>query len=489
MANIGFGLEVNKYAKQTGFDQFSTDLSDVLAETAKDAWKYNPVSSAMRLYELNQSRDVDEPLISFQELNKKYKNSGIFFEQDEKQSTVDVLVERKKEERDRQSIIQRGPTGVVATTAKFGTAMVASMADPINLAMMFIPVVGQVRFASLVAKYGLTRARMMKGSIEGLVGISAVEPLVYAAASAEQSDYGLMDSFMAVSFGTILGGGLHVGAGKLKDVYTHRKFKKRIRDSRKNLKSQGGEDPAFSLYREYYPENSRIMKELEEIDPDTRKLLLAKAIADLGEEVPVNVKDYADLNPKLRHAQIDENIVEKARKKVNEESVEVNKKLTEVQNKINMLEKYFDPKRKISNIKYTPELKKLKKEKSKLLKREKELVEQFTSREKLIDQRITNKPQEITSPVTAKPRNILVDKIVDGYNKDKAQSSIESRNLDQEILIAENNLVAKLEKQRSLGLPESKETRASVKALEDMKSKSEDYENAIMEGINCRIGK
>ena len=79
MANIGFGLEVNKYAKQTGFDQFSTDLSDVLAETAKDAWKYNPVSSALRLYELNQSRDVDEPLISFQELNKKYKNSGIFF--------------------------------------------------------------------------------------------------------------------------------------------------------------------------------------------------------------------------------------------------------------------------------------------------------------------------------------------------------------------------------------------------------------------------
>ena len=29
------------------------------------------------------------------------------------------------------------------------------------------------------------------------------------------------------------------------------------------------------------------MKELEEVDPDTRQLLLAKAIADLGEEVPV----------------------------------------------------------------------------------------------------------------------------------------------------------------------------------------------------------
>ena len=78
MANIGFGLEVNKYAKQTGFDQFQTDLSDVLLETAKDAWKYNPVSSALRLYELEQSRNVDEELIPFEELNKKYKDSGIF---------------------------------------------------------------------------------------------------------------------------------------------------------------------------------------------------------------------------------------------------------------------------------------------------------------------------------------------------------------------------------------------------------------------------
>jgi hypothetical protein len=90
--------------------------------------------------------------------NKKYKDSGIFFEQDEKQSTVDILVERKKEERNRQSIIQRGPESnlgnlYLPAVAKFGTAMVASIADPINLAMMFIPVVGQVRFASLVVLF------------------------------------------------------------------------------------------------------------------------------------------------------------------------------------------------------------------------------------------------------------------------------------------------------------------------------------------------
>ncbi len=489
MANIGFGLEVNKYAKQTGFDQFQTDLTDVLVETAKDAWKYNPVSSALRLYELEQSRDVDEPLIPFQELNKKYKGTGIFFEQDEKESTAEILAERKKEERYRQSIIQRGPTGVVPGLAKFGTAMVASVVDPVNFAMMFIPVVGQARFASLVAKYGFTKARMMRGAIEGFTGIAAVEPLVYGAATAEQSDYGLVDSFMAVSFGTILGGGLHIGAGKLKDLNTRRKFNKRIRQTRKELASKSDEDPAFNLYKEYYPENSRIMKELAETDPETRQLLLSKAMADIVEEVPVNVKDYADLNPRLRHAQIDENIVEKARKKVNEESVEVNRQLKEIQNKINMLENYFDPKRKISNVKYIPELKKLKKVKSKLLKKEKELVEQFTNRSKLIDERITNKPQEITSRVQTKPRNIQEDNIVKAYDKDKAQASLESRNLDEELRIAENNLTNKIESKNKLKLQTNEDTRVSVKALEDIKTKSDDYESAIMEGINCRIGK
>ena len=28
-----------------------------------------------------------------------------------------------------------------------------------------------------------------------------------------------------------------------------------------------------------------------------------------------------------------------------------------------------------------------------------------------------------------------------------------------------------------------------ARSLEDIKAKSKDYENAIMEGINCRIGK
>ena len=66
---------------------------------------------------------------------------------------------------------------------------------------------------------------------------------------------------------------------------------------------------------------------------------------------------------------------------------------------------------------------------------------------------------------------------------------MESRNLDDELRLAENELTAKIEKQNKLELKVNEDTRLSVKALEDIKAKSDDYENAILEGINCRIGK
>lgn len=48
------------------------------------------------------------------------------------------------------------------------------------------------------------------------------------------------------------------------------------------------------------------MKELAETDPATRRLLLTRALSDLIEDNPVNVKPIADLDPKLREAQIND---------------------------------------------------------------------------------------------------------------------------------------------------------------------------------------
>lgn len=316
MANISFGLDVNENVKTNGYDLYKSTLSETLGAVAEDAWNFNPLPSAIRFFELeaNRNEDTNEPLISRDELNKKYSNLDLFFDQDEKQSTVDILVNRKVLERERQSIIARGPegsfnpfnSGFYTGGAKLGTSLAVSLADPINIASAFIPVVGEARFASLVARQGLTKARGIRGVVEGAVGAAAVEPIVLTAATAEQADYGLMDSFLNVTFGSIIGGGLHIGAGALKDFRTRRAFEDRVEAARNAAGITDGEDPAVNLYKEYYPETSRIMKELAETDPETRRLLLTRALADLIEDNPVNVKPIADLDPKLREAQIND---------------------------------------------------------------------------------------------------------------------------------------------------------------------------------------
>ena len=316
MANISFGLDVNENVKTNGYDLYKSTLGETLGAVAEDAWNFNPLPSAIRFFELeaNRNEDTNEPLISRDELNKKYSNLDLFFDEDEKQSTVDILVNRKTLERERQSIIARGPegsfnpfnSGFYTGGAKLGTSLAVSIADPINIASAFIPVVGEARFASLVARQGLTKARGIRGVVEGTVGAAAVEPIVLTAATAEQADYGLMDSFLNVTFGSIIGGGLHIGAGALKDFRTRRAFEDRVDAARNAAGITDGEDPAVNLYREYYPETSRVMKELAETDPATRRLLLTRALSDLIEDNPVNVKPIADLDPKLREAQIND---------------------------------------------------------------------------------------------------------------------------------------------------------------------------------------
>jgi len=423
MANISFGLQTDKNAPERGYDIFKTSLGETLSTTAADAWKYNPVSSIWRLSELeyNRNKNDDEPLIDRRILNEKYKGIGLFFEEDEKQSTVDILVERKEEENERRSVINRGPQGFAVGAAKFATSFVASAADPINFAAAFIPFVGQTNFARLVARYGFTRARLTKGAIEGTLGTALFEPIVYTAAQREQSDYDLLDSFIAVSFGTILGGGLHVGAGKLKDFIKRRKFEKKVNAAREKAGITDGETPEWNPYKEYYGENARIMKELAETSPETRVALLQRALTDLIEDNPVNVKPIADLNPKLRNAQINQNVPKKERVNVDQKD---------------------------DNIKG-------------------------------IDKRVTDENSGNTILKNPDQREL------NNFETSGKTRSLESRSLDQENIDLESQLNILKERQKGLDIEDSVEIQRSKKAVDEFNQKNKEIKDAIKDGINC----
>ena len=299
MAQLGFGLNINETAAKTGYDQYSVRLGETLGAVAADNWNFNPLSSIGTYWDMESARsqalEEDQNRVSRDELNKEYADLGLFFKQDEFQSVVDIMVEEKKAERQRQSIIERGPKGFAVGAAKFATGLGVSLFDPINIAASFIPVFGQARFAGLVARQGFTRARLARGVTEGAVGAAVVEPIVYGVAQKVQADYGLADSLLNITFGTILGGGLHVGAGKLKDLRTASKFKERMKEA-------GTPDEQLNLYKEYYPENSRVMRDLEMTNPQTRKLLLEKSLNDLLLEKPVDVSPVVSADPVLKNS-------------------------------------------------------------------------------------------------------------------------------------------------------------------------------------------
>jgi len=436
MANISFGLDINENAKTNGYDLYKSTLGETLGAVAEDAWNFNPLPSAIRFFELeaNRNEDTNEPLISKDELNKKYSNLDLFFDQDEKQSTVDILVNRKTLERERQSIIARGPegsfnpfnSGFYTGGAKLGTSLAVSLADPINIASAFIPVVGEARFASLVARQGLTKARGIRGVVEGAVGAAAVEPIVLTAATAEQADYGLMDSFLNVTFGSIIGGGLHIGAGALKDFRTRRAFEDRVEAARNAAGITDGEDVAVNLYKEYYPETSRIMKELAETDPETRRLLLARALADLIEDNPVNVKPIADLDPKLREAQIND-------------AVPVNERVN-------------------------------------------------TTR--IVDENIGTTERVVTEDnkgtrVFKKEDELDIIKVEDVLR----QKDIDQRNLDLENRSIEDELNIIKERQKDLEIEESAELKQARTETQEIVAKEKELKDAIKDSINCVNGR
>jgi len=314
--NLGFGLNIDETAQETGYDKYDVSLFESLGAVAADNWNFNPVMSLWNYSDLSEARNKSkfnkENMVDRLELNKEYAKIGLYFEEDEYQSVVDIMVREKNEERARQNIMMRGPKGswnplsggFYVGAAKFATGLATSMVDPINIAASFIPVFGQTNFARLVAKKGMTftKARAVRGAVEGAVGATLVEPIVYGVAQSLQADYDMYDSFLNVTFGTVLGSGLHVGAGKLKDINTRRKFNEKIAEGKKILGDDTETDIDINLYREYYPENSQIMKDLEATDNNTRKMLLQKALGDAMLDNAIDTTPIANADTTLRNS-------------------------------------------------------------------------------------------------------------------------------------------------------------------------------------------
>lgn len=228
--------------RRSFLEEFTAPLGDVLAERASEALTYSPTDSLRRMLELRNAErgepvgigGFDEgmgevrptsPMVDAEAARARVEEEGVDLVVPQagiRKEALDILIERKKEERRRQDVFNRAPSGFASGALQIGAALGASALDPLNVASAFIPVVGPARYAMMLERAGgplgrlAVRARV--GALEGTVGAAVVEPIVATAAAQEQSDYGLVDSLLNVALGTALGGGLHVGAGAVGDA-------------------------------------------------------------------------------------------------------------------------------------------------------------------------------------------------------------------------------------------------------------------------------
>ena len=489
MAQFGFGLNINETAQKTGYDQYQTSLFESLGAVAADNWNFNPVISLLTLKDIQtakqESRIANIVPRDKKLLNEEYKDLGLYFEQDEYQSVVDIMVEKKKKEKERQSIMMRGPEGswnplsggFYVGAAKLAVGIGTSFLDPINIGASFVPIYGQLRFARSIAKAksmgvksskAFRNTRLKRGVAEGAVGATLIEPLVYGVAQRVQADYDIYDSFLNVAFGTVIGGGLHVGAGKLRDMNTARKFNARVLANRENLSKPEGGDPEVDLYAEYYPkEVVDKMMQLDQMDVETRNKLLAKGIGDMMLDEPLNVMDIANADPTLNGT---------STKKLDLQINKARKNLDDAI-KFSQSEQLTSPDFKQKNVADA-------RKKYNDLLAERKKLEKTTKTEPVVTDPIVNR--------TKASKQIQVESTKQNV------AELSSSQQDSELGRVEARLIKLRTKQNDAGLPlefTNKSTRKkdetlkeASEELEEVNAKSDDLENGITDYINCTQG-
>jgi hypothetical protein len=179
------------------------------------------------------SQLFDETSLSADEYKEsKYYREGISVPADGiKESVAESLAEAYDRRFKRNLVLSRARSGMGLSAARFGANIVGSVLDPINVGVgVFAPVAvglsATARAAAIRAtagitqRYGVTAGRVAAGAGEAALGGALFEASVaYPGARIQQDpEYGLMDAFINVTIGSVLGGTVTGVGGKFSDV-------------------------------------------------------------------------------------------------------------------------------------------------------------------------------------------------------------------------------------------------------------------------------
>lgn len=226
-----------------------TDVPDVslgefLGAAGRQGFHDSILSSIYRMSELNAAKREDpilNPRIPKDQANAEARELGIpiEFDDDPTQDEFNLIATRKQRELERATFLRSAKGKAGRTVLGFGTSMLASVANPVDLATMFIPLVGTTSRAAPVARGvgALSRARnvlatvatkglltteealatrgvfapkIVGSMIEGAAGQFIAEIPLAISNVQDQTTYTSQDFFTNIIAGGVLGGSFRV---------------------------------------------------------------------------------------------------------------------------------------------------------------------------------------------------------------------------------------------------------------------------------------
>lgn len=227
---------------QRGVSQLQGSFGEALGASVAESLSDLPTAQLAGIAELDTARETERPVfgpygdfvgmeptgakrIERSEAENRVKASGLSLKLPDGTLTdrsLDIMLTRARERRERETTIERGPDGILLSGTSLATSFLVGALDPINVASAFIPVVGELRYGKMMASAGESAFRRAGvragiGAAEGVVGQAALEPLDWYAHTQDGRDFGMADVLQNLAFGAALGGVIHPAGGFVGD--------------------------------------------------------------------------------------------------------------------------------------------------------------------------------------------------------------------------------------------------------------------------------
>jgi hypothetical protein len=171
----------------------------------------------------------DQPDIPIEEARSRVKSANldsIVHLPDQptmKAGALDIMINRARDDQERQAKIAEGPGGFLAGAFDVGTSLAVSAVDPLNLAVGMIPIMGEARYGKMLAGAGenlFTRAAVRGGvgAAQGAMFSTVMTPLDWLSHTQEGRDYGMNDALRSILYGAGTFGLMHVAGGAAGDI-------------------------------------------------------------------------------------------------------------------------------------------------------------------------------------------------------------------------------------------------------------------------------